>query len=78
MENSMDPLRALIEYLRENFRDKLPTQAITGIEGTAKELFAKFELVPKHEYEAHLDMLASLEAQVASLEIRLNALEQPA
>ena len=74
----MDPLRALIEYLQENFRDKLPTQALAGIEGTANELFAKFELVPKHEYQAHVDILASLEAQVASLETRLKALEQPA
>jgi BMFP domain-containing protein YqiC len=78
MENPMDPLRTLIEYLQENFRDKLPAQALAGIEGTARDLFAKFELVPKHEYEAHVDILASLEAQVTSLEARLNALEQPA
>ena len=71
----MDPLRALIEYLQENLRGKLPNEALAGIEGTAKELFAKFELVPKHEYEAHLDILASLEAQVASLEKRLDQLE---
>ena len=71
----MDPLRALIEYLQENFRDTLPSEALSGIERTAQDLFARFELVPKHEYEAHMDVLASLEAQVASLEARLNALE---
>ena len=72
----MDPLRALIEYLQENLRGKLPNEALAGIEGGARELFAKFELVPKHEYEAQLDILASLEAQVASLENRLDQLEE--
>ena len=71
----MDPLRALMEYLQNNLRDSLPAEAMRGVESTARELFAKFELVPKHEYEAHLDVLASLEAQVASLEKRLAALE---
>jgi BMFP domain-containing protein YqiC len=71
----MDPLRALIEYLQENLNGKLPNEALAGIEGRAKDLFAKFELVPKHEYQAQLDILASLEAQVASLEKRLDQLE---
>jgi BMFP domain-containing protein YqiC len=71
----MDPLRALLAYLQDNLRDKLPTEALAGIEATARDLFAKFELVPKHEYEAHLDLLVSLQAQVATLEKRLAALE---
>ncbi len=78
----MDPLRAFIESLQDILRDKLPSEALkndalNGIEETARELFAKFELVPKHEYEAHVDILASLEAQVATLEQRLAALETP-
>lgn len=74
----MDPLRALIEYLQESLGENLPNEALKGIERTAQDLFARFELVPKHEYEAHLDILASLEAQVTSLEARLDALEEPA
>jgi ubiquinone biosynthesis protein UbiJ len=39
---------------------------------------AKFELVPKHEYQAHLDILKSLEIQVGTLEQRLKQLEETA
>lgn len=74
----MDPLRAYIEYLQATLAGKLPAEALSAIESTAQDLFAKFELVPKHDYEAHLDVLKSLEAQVSSLEQRLKALEEPA
>jgi len=71
----MDPLRAFIEYLQTTLGD-LPEDALRNIETRARELFARFELVPKHEYEAHLEVLASLKAQVTELEQRLSALEE--
>ena len=74
----MDPLRAFIEYLQVTLAGKLPAEVFSGIESTGRDLFAKFELVPKHEYEAHIDVLKSLEAQVSSLEQRLKAIEEPA
>ena len=72
----MDPLTALLDNLRETLTGQVPSDALRAIEATAKDLFARVELVPKHEYEAHMAVLASLEAQVASLEKRLQALEQ--
>ena len=73
----MDPLTALLSLLRDNLTGTVPADALASIEAAARDLFARFELVPKHEYEAHVAVLASLEAQVASLEQRLKALEQP-
>ena len=72
----MDPLTRLLEHIRTTFGDVLPKDALTALENTATSLFERFELVPKHEYEAHLDVLASLNAQVTDLEQRLAALEQ--
>ena len=74
----MDPIKMLLEYLQTNFADKLPGDAVAAIENTARDLFARFELVPKHEFEAQTQILASLEQQVASLEQRLAELEQSA
>jgi BMFP domain-containing protein YqiC len=72
----MDPIRNLLDYLQNNFADKLPKEALATVENAARELFSRFELVPKHEFEAQLQILASLEQQVAALEARLAELEQ--
>ena len=76
MANPSDPLSTLLDYIRTTFADAVPGDALATLEGTASALFERFELVPKHEYEAHLDILASLNAQVSELEQRLAALEQ--
>ena len=57
---------------------RVPGDVITGIEQTAKELFSRFEMVPKHEFEAQVAVLESLQAQVAELEQRLQQLETSA
>ena len=72
----MDPLTRLLEHIRATFGDVLPKDALTALENTATSLFERFELVPKHEYEAHMAVLESLQAQVASLEQRLETLER--
>jgi polyhydroxyalkanoate synthesis regulator phasin len=69
----MDPFKVLLDYLRDNL-DSAP--AMGQLEQRVREIFAKFELVPKHELAAHLQTLATLEAQVATLERRLAALEE--
>jgi len=74
----MDPIKTLLDYLRNNFADKLPQEAVAAIESTARELFARFELVPKHEFEAQVQILTSLQKQVDTLEQRLAELEQSA
>ena len=66
----MDPIRTLLEFLKE----RLP-QFDAEIESRVREFFAKFELVPKHEYEAQLAVLTNIEAQVQQLESRLAELE---
>lgn len=71
----MDPMRAFMEYLQTTLSGRLPGEVLSAIEAQAKELFAKFELVPRADYEAHMDILKSLEAQVATLEQRLKTLE---
>ena len=74
----MDPVKDLLDYLQTNFADKLPQDAVSAVESAANELFARFELVPKHEFEAQVQILAALQQQVASLERRLQALEPSA
>ena len=72
----MDPLQRFLEQVRATLGDALPGDALQTLEASARNLFAQFELVPKHEYEAHMDILASLNAQVAELEQRIALLEQ--
>jgi BMFP domain-containing protein YqiC len=72
----MDPIKNLLDYLQNNFADRLPQDGVAAIERTTRELFAKFELVPKHEFEAQVQILTSLQQQVADLEQRLAELEQ--
>ena len=54
----------------------MPQELLGPVEQAAKQFLAQFELVPKHEYEAHMAVLESLQAQVASLEQRLETLER--
>ena len=72
----MDPLQRFLAQIRTTLGDTLPGDVLQTLETNARGLFAQFELVPKHEYEAHMDILASLKAQVAELEQRIAALEQ--
>ena len=72
----MDPLQRFLAQVRAALGDTLPGDAMAALEASARNIFAQFELVPKHEYEAHMDILVSLNAQVAELEQRIAALEQ--
>ncbi len=71
---TMDPIRALLDLLKTN----LPAGFPNDLEASIRQIFDRFALVPKHEYEAHLEMLASLNAQVETLEARLAKLETEA
>ena len=68
----MDPIQALLEFLKGIAPSP---QAFAAVESKVQELFSSFALVPKHEYEAHLDILHTLKSQVSDLEARLAALE---
>ena len=66
----MEPIEQLLNFLK----DKIP-EVDRKLEEPIRKLFSKFELVPKHEYEAHMDILKSLENQVGELEDRVKDLE---
>ena len=66
----MEPMEKLFTFLKE----KIP-EIDREIEEPIRNLMNKFELVPKHEYEAHIDILKSLENQVAELENRVKVIE---
>ncbi|MEM7000399.1 MAG: hypothetical protein AAF529_06395 [Pseudomonadota bacterium] len=70
----MDPIQALKNALGQ----WLPSEsaASAAVESQLKTLFDKYTLVPRHEYEAHLDILTTLQNQVHLLEARLAELEQ--
>ena len=66
----MEPIEKIFTFLKE----KIP-EIDREIEEPIRNLMNKFELVPKHEYEAHMDILKSLENQVAELENRVKVIE---
>lgn len=66
----MDPIDRLLGFLKE----QIP-EIDRAVEEPIRKLLSKFELVPKHEYEAHTEILKSLEAQIKELESRVNTLE---
>ena len=66
----MEPIEKMFTFLKE----KIP-EIDREIEEPIRNLMNKFELVPKHEYEAHMDILKSLENQVAELENRVKVIE---
>ena len=66
----MEPIEKIISFLRE----KIP-EVDRELEEPIKNLLSKFELIPKHEYEAHMEILKSLEVQVLELEERVRSLE---
>ncbi len=67
----MDPMQMLLAFLRS----VIPSpEAFAPVEQKVNELFKSVALVPKHEYEAHMQILETLKAQVADLESRLNEL----
>ena len=66
----MEPIEKMFTFLKE----KIP-EIDREIEEPIRNLMNKFALVPKHEYEAHMDILKSLENQVAELENRVKVIE---
>lgn len=75
----MDPIQSLLERLRTLLPATLQGSDFeASMARQVQTFFAHFELVPKHEFEAQVQLLESLEAQIASLESRLATLDQGA
>ena len=69
----MDPLQTLLTFLRS----VAPSgEAFEVVEAKVQEIFHSFALVPKHELEAHLEILETLKSQVTHLEARLDELNR--
>ena len=69
-KKQMEPIEKIVSFLRE----KIP-EVDRELEEPIKNLLSKFELIPKHEYDAHMEILKSLEVQVLELEERVQSLE---
>lgn len=72
--NNPNPAEELIERLRAQFGGPLSDAAETIVE----RFLAPFALVPKHDFEAHLQALAALEQDLARLTQRVAELESQA
>ena len=66
----MEPIERIISFLREKIHE-VDRELVEPI----RTLLSKFELIPKHQYEAHMEILKSLEVQVIELEERVQSLE---
>ena len=72
----MEPLRAFLERLQEALPPSLRSAEIDAqLEAAAARFFANFELVPRREYQAHVQIVDQLEARVTELEAQITALE---
>ena len=74
-----DPVSALLKSIKSVLDQALPkdlAQSMSGeIESRLQAALKSLSLVPKQEFEAQATLLATLEAQIASLEKRLAQLE---
>ena len=66
----MDPITTLITNLQ-----KVLPQIDQSAAPHIRQVMDKFALVPKHEYEAQIQILRTLEAQVQELEAQIAELQ---
>ena len=75
----IDALTALLQSIESVLDQALPTDLAHSvgkdIESRMQSALKSLSLVPKHEFEAQQTLLATLEAQVETLEQRLAKLE---
>jgi BMFP domain-containing protein YqiC len=74
-----DPVSALLQSVKSVLDQALPKDLAQSmseeIESRLQAALKSLSLVPKQEFEAQATLLATLEAQIASLEQRLAQLE---
>lgn len=74
-----DPVSALLQSIKSVLDQALPKDLAQSmseeIESRLQAALKSLSLVPKQEFEAQATLLATLEAQIASLEKRLAQLE---
>ena len=67
----MDPIQTLLSLLRTIAPSP---EVFSTLEARVQDIFKSFALVPRAEYEAHMDILETLRNQVTDLEARLDTL----
>ena len=71
-----NPLEGLLARLQETLGELTPEPLLNRMKPVLEGFFEQFQLVPKREYDAHLDKLGRLEEAVTQLEARIGELEQ--
>ena len=75
-QTSSTPLDTLIGRLRDALGGLAPDAAFERMRPVLDGFFEQFQLVPRHEYDAHLASMAKLERTVSELEDRIADLER--
>ncbi len=75
-QTSSTPLDTLISRLRENLGSLAPDSLFERMRPVLDGFFDQFQLVPRREYDAHLEQMAKLEESVRRLEERIAELER--
>ena len=70
------PLDTLLTRLREALGELTPEPLLQRMKPVVESFLSQFQLVPKHEYDAHMKAIDRLEQTVAALEKRIDSLEQ--
>ena len=71
-----NPFSFFLDQLEQKLPDSLrpmPTEIRTAARAMIDERLAKFDWVPRREFEAQERLLAQAEARIAALEAKLNA-----
>lgn len=71
-----NPFSFFLDQLEQKLPDSLrpmPTEIRTAARAMIDERLAKFDWVPRNEFEAQERLLAQAEARIAALEAKLNA-----
>jgi len=72
-QTTANPLEALIRRLGDSLGEFGPEERIRPV---LDSFFERFQLVPRHEYDTHLENLAKLEDTISRLEARIAELER--
>ena len=75
MTGPNSPLDALMDRIRRLLENGADAGVAERIEGAIADFLAAFQLVPKREFDRHLQALRELETQVTQLERRVRELE---
>lgn len=75
MTGPNSPLDALMDRIRRLLENGADAGVAERIERAIADFLAAFQLVPKREFDRHLQALRELETQVTQLERRVRELE---